>query len=113
MLQFVILVSLVVVLAVMVVPILRRGRGLRMAEPENGSLYVTGISPRPMDGDEDFVTITGNLSGPTVPETVVYGRWVWEVNRWPTVGETIPVVYPVGKPDRWQPVHPGTRSLWG
>ncbi|MEU8899521.1 hypothetical protein [Nocardia sp. NPDC048505] len=110
--QFVFLVVLLVVLAAMVVPLLRR-RGMGAAEPEGGTLYVTGISPRPLDGTEDFVTITGNLSGPTVPETVVYGRWTWTVEHWPTVGETMPVVYPPGKPERWQPVHPGLRSLWG
>ncbi|WP_194814790.1 hypothetical protein [Nocardia sp. XZ_19_385] len=119
MLQFVFLVVMVVALATLVVPLLRRrgasglGAGQRGVPPESGSVYVTGISPRPLDGTEEFVTITGNLSGPSVSEAVVYGRWVWDVNQWPTVGEFIPVVYPAGKPDRWQPVHPGARSLWG
>ncbi|MEV6275664.1 hypothetical protein [Nocardia sp. NPDC051832] len=113
MLQFVFLVVMVVALAALVVPLLRRRGASRIAQPESGSVYVTGISPRPLEGTEDFVTITGNLSGPSVSETVVYGRWVWDVQQWPTVGEFIPVVYPAGKPDRWQPVHPGARSLWG
>ncbi|MEV0245797.1 hypothetical protein AB0H76_04300 [Nocardia sp. NPDC050712] len=113
MLQFAFVVVMVVVLAALVVPILRGRKGSVIAEPESGSVYVTGISPLPLEGTEDFVTITGNLSGPTVSEQVVYGRWVWDVNQWPTVGEFIPVVYPAGKPDRWRPVHPGARSLWG
>ncbi|MFC9894413.1 hypothetical protein ACFVMC_12020 [Nocardia sp. NPDC127579] len=112
--EFVFLVVMVVVLAALIVPLVRGRAGARtMAQPESGSVYVTGISPRPFEGTEEFVTITGQLSGPTVSEMVVYGRWVWAVEQWPTVGEFIPVVYPAGKPDRWQPVHPGARSLWG
>lgn len=93
-----------------------RGRGLggfRTAQPENGSLYVTGVSPRPDAEGEQYVTITGNLTGPSVPGQVVYGRFAWDVNQWPTIGDYIPVIYPAGKPDRWQIMHPGGRPGLG
>lgn len=86
----------------------RRGRrGAPIAQPEQGSLAVTGVSPRPEAFGEQFVTITGTLTGPSVPGTVVYGRFVWDGAYWPAIGDTLDVVYPAGKPERWQIVRPG------
>ncbi|WP_109528548.1 MULTISPECIES: hypothetical protein [Nocardia] len=100
-------IAMLVIMATLLVAIIvlyRRGRGEPKypATPERGSLHVTGVSPRPDAEGEQFVTITGNLAGPSVPDRVVYGRFVWDVNSWPHIGEEIPVVYPAGKPDRWQ-----------
>ncbi|NNH72553.1 hypothetical protein HLB23_22280 [Nocardia uniformis] len=85
------------------------GRG----EQESGTLYVTGISPRPEALDDQYVTITGNISGPSLVAYEAYGRFVWDVNRWPYVGEQIPVLYPSGKPQHWFPDHPGARRGTG
>ncbi|MGW4365250.1 hypothetical protein ACWEKT_06355 [Nocardia takedensis] len=110
MLEIAMLIIMVTTLVAMIV-LYRRGRGgggfAGGAQPEQGSLYVTGVSPVPDALGEQFVTITGTLSGPTVPERVVYGRFVWEVHRWPSIGDHFPVVYPSGKPDRWQILRPG------
>lgn len=90
------------------------GGGAGSSRPaETGSLRVTGVSPCPDADGEQYVTITGELSGPSVPATVVYGRFAWDVRRWPAIGDDIPVVYPVGKPDRWRIAHPGARPGLG
>lgn len=93
----------------------RRGRGQAgfPAEPERGSLHVTGVSPRPDAEGEQYVTITGNLMGPTVAERVVYGRFAWDVHHWPSIGDEIAVIYPAGKPDRWRILQPGSRPPLG
>lgn len=85
----------------------RRG-GTLPAEAEFGSLHLTGVSPRPEVMGEQFVTITGNLTGPSEPGRVVYGRLVWDAAYWPAVGDTLTVAYPPGKPDRWRIVEPGS-----
>ncbi|MEV6065516.1 hypothetical protein AB0L82_03095 [Nocardia sp. NPDC052001] len=92
----------------------RRGRGSGpIAEPESGFLYVTGVSPLPNASGEQYVTISGSISGPMVVAHEVYGRFAWDVNQWPAVGDQIPVTYPAGKPDRWQLAHPGVRPYFG
>ncbi|WP_107658529.1 hypothetical protein [Nocardia suismassiliense] len=114
MLEFAMLLIMIVA-AVGLAMIYLRGRGkLRPAQGETGTLYVTGVSPPP-DGaiGEQYVTITGNLTGPTEPGTVVYGRFAWDVNAWPSIGDLITVVYPSGKPERWQIAHPGARPGLG
>ncbi|WP_175041323.1 hypothetical protein [Nocardia terpenica] len=93
----------------------RRGRqGAPAFEAESGTLRVTGVSPRPEPQGDQYVTITGIISGPSVPAgETVYGRFAWDVNQWPSAGEDIPVVYPPGKPGQWQLAHPGARPYFG
>lgn len=93
---------LVGALALLIVPRLR-GRGPRPGQPlAEGTLLVTGVSPRPdgVDGDQ-FVTITGVINGPTVNEHVVYQRMAVDVNRWPTMGQLFTVIYSPKNPDNW------------
>ncbi|WP_174184711.1 hypothetical protein [Nocardia barduliensis] len=107
MLEFASLVILTAVLVSVIVFAVRGGRRYRPANPEAGTLYVTGVSPRPDIPGEQYVTITGNLTGPSVPGKVVYGRFVWDTNSWPETGDLLTVVYPAGKPDSWQITRPG------
>ncbi|WP_228003007.1 hypothetical protein [Nocardia australiensis] len=102
MLQFGMLVIMAVALVGLIMLYARGRRGINPAQAETGSLYLTGVSPRPDAPGEQFVTITGNLTGPSVPSTVVYGRFAWDVNSWPAVGDYLTVVYPTGKPERFQ-----------
>ncbi|MFI6867317.1 hypothetical protein [Nocardia sp. NPDC050406] len=79
-------------------------------EHEAGTLYVTGVSPRPNALEDSYVTISGNISGPSLVAHETYGRFIWDINHWPSIGEQIPVLYPSGKPDHWFPNHPGARQ---
>ena len=94
---------LVLVGAVVLVagPWIMRRRGLR-GEMAHGTLVVTGVSPRPDETGEQFVTITGVINGPTVNEHVVYQRLAVDVDHWPTMGELFPVVYSPNNPDNWR-----------
>lgn len=74
------------------------GMGAGMAP---GTLLVTGVSPRPDEVGEQFVTISGVINGPTVNEHVVYQRLVVDVNQWPTIGQLIDVIYSPKNPDKW------------
>ncbi len=113
MLEFAFLVMIVGSL-VAVVMLYRRGRqGKPMTGAENGTLYVTGVSPRPDVPGDQYVTISGNISGPSVVAHETYGRFAWDVKQWPSVGDQIPVAYPPGKPDNWQIQHPGSRPYFG
>ncbi|BBZ06915.1 hypothetical protein MDOR_10840 [Mycolicibacterium doricum] len=95
------LLLLIGVLALFVVPWMRRGRGPR-GELAQGTLLVTGVSPRPDDvTGEQFVTISGVINGPTVNEHVVYQRMAVDVNNWPSMGALFPVVYSPKNPDNW------------
>lgn len=76
----------------------RRGPGNDAA---TGTLLVTGVSPRPDAAGEQFVTITGVITGPTVNEHVVYQQMAVDVNDWPTMGQLLPVVYSPKNPDNW------------
>lgn len=68
-----------------------------------GTLLVTGVSPRPDDvTGEQFVTITGVMNGPTVNEHAVYQRLSVDVDQWPTMGQLFPVVYSPKNPDNWR-----------
>ncbi|WP_328397826.1 hypothetical protein [Nocardia sp. NBC_00416] len=109
MFELAMLVIMVAALAGMLVLVFRgrRGGGALPADAEIGSLYLTGVSPRPEAMGEQFVTVTGNLSGPSEPGKVVYGRMVWDAAYWPAVGDTLTVAYPPGKPDKWRIVEPG------
>lgn len=66
-----------------------------------GTLLVTGLSPRPDVPGEQFVTISGVISGPTVSEHVVYQRMAVDTANWPIMGQLIPVVYSPKNPDKW------------
>ncbi|WP_433657238.1 hypothetical protein ACQPW1_37450 [Nocardia sp. CA-128927] len=114
MLEFGMLLIMIVALVGVVAVYLRGRGGFRTAHPETGTLYITGVSPRPDDvAGEQFVTITGNVTGPTVQGALVYGRFAWDVNAWPSIGDLITVAYPAGKPERWQIVSPGGHPSLG
>jgi hypothetical protein len=67
----------------------------------NGTLLLTGVSPRPDATGEQFVTISGVINGPTVDEYTVYQRMAVNVDEWPAVGQLIPVLYSPKNPDHW------------
>ena len=97
--EFGMLLLLVGVLAVILAPrLIRRGPS---ADRLNGTLLVTGVSPRPDASGEQYVTISGVIDGPTVNEYAVYQRMAVNVDNWPTVGELKPVVYSQRNPDNW------------
>lgn len=76
-------------------------RGPR-GEPASGTLLVTGVSPRPDAGGQQYVTIAGVINGPTVNEYSVYQRMAVDVEQWPRVGQLFPVVYSPKNPDNWK-----------
>jgi len=83
---------------------IRRGpRGDRAS----GTLLVTGVSPRPDAGGEQYVTIAGVINGPTVNEHAVYQRMAVDADHWPIVGQLMPVVYSPKNPDNWSFAPPG------
>jgi hypothetical protein len=67
----------------------------------NGTLLITGVSPRPDAVGEQYVTITGVIDGPTVSDYTVYQRMTADVDRWPAVGELKPVLYSQRNPEKW------------
>ncbi|WP_319448588.1 MULTISPECIES: hypothetical protein [unclassified Mycobacterium] len=73
----------------------------RTGEQAHGTLLVTGVSPRPDAEGQQFVTISGLITGPTVNEHHVYQRLAVDVNSWPSMGALIPVVYSQKNPDNW------------
>jgi hypothetical protein len=80
------------------------GRGPRGTRGDlmSGTLLVTGVSPRPDADGEQYVTIAGVITGPTVSEYAVYRRMAVDVNQWPTMGQLHPVVYSPRNPDNWR-----------
>ena len=76
----------------------RRGPG---ADSARGTLLVAGVSPRPDETGQQFVTISGVINGPTVNEHVVYQRMVVDVDTWPITGQLYPVVYSAKNTDNW------------
>ena len=70
-------------------PWIRRRRGMR-GEMAHGTLVVTGVSPRPDETGEQFVTITGVINGPTVNEHVVYQRLAVDVDQLADDGAVVP-----------------------
>ncbi|MCB0924892.1 MAG: hypothetical protein KDB50_10190 [Mycobacterium sp.] len=100
MMEFAVLLLIVGALALLLGPRLMSKRGPR-GEMAQGTLLVTGVSPRPEAIGEQFVTISGVINGPTVDEHVVYQRMAVDVNDWPTMGQLIPVVYSPKNPDKW------------
>jgi hypothetical protein len=99
MVEFLILLVLLGALAAFLAPrFMRKGpRG----ERAHGTLLITGISPRPDDQGEQWVTISGVITGPTVSEHPVYGQLVVNVDQWPSIGDLMPVVYSARNPDNW------------
>ncbi|WP_286174740.1 hypothetical protein [Mycobacterium sp. DL99] len=98
--EFGILLLLVGALVLLLAPRIMRRRGIR-GELAHGTLLVTGVSPRPDVTGEQYVTITGVITGPTVTEHVVYQRMAVDVDNWPTMGALFPVVYSPSNPDKW------------
>ncbi|EHB58954.1 hypothetical protein MycrhDRAFT_1390 [Mycolicibacterium rhodesiae JS60] len=97
--EFFVILLIVGALVLVLGPRLMR-RGPR-GEVAQGTLLVTGVSPRPDVTGEQYVTISGVINGPTVNEHVVYQRMAVDVNSWPTMGQLIPVVYSPKNPDNW------------
>jgi hypothetical protein len=97
--EFFSLLLLVTVAAGFVAPrFIRQGpRGTTLS----GTLLITGVSPRPDEDGEQFVTIAGVIDGPTLNEYSVYQRMAVDVDNWPTVGELKPVVYSERNPNNW------------
>lgn len=94
-----VLLLLIAVLAGFLVPrFLHRGMG---RDAVDGTLLITGVSPRPDTVGEQYVTITGVINGPTVNEHVVYQRMALDVDHWPSIGELMPVRYSARNPDKW------------
>lgn len=91
---------LVGALVLLIGPRLMR-RGPRGGEQVHGTLLVTGVSPRPDAEGQQWVTISGHITGPTVNEHHVYQRMAVDVNSWPSMGALIPVVYSAKNPDNW------------
>ena len=100
MVEFAVLVLILGALALVVGPRLMGRRGPR-GEMLRGTLLVTGLSPRPDAGGEQFGTITGVINGPTVDEHVVYQRMAVDTANWPTIGQLIPVAFSPKNPDNW------------
>ncbi len=98
--EYGVLILLVAVLGVVLVQrfVPRGPRG----ESLSGTLLVTGVSPRPDATGEQFVTIAGVITGPTVSEHEVYARIAANVDQWPTMGQLLPVVYSARNPDNWK-----------
>lgn len=94
---------LILLLAVLAVALVQRfgPRGPR-GNLLNGTLLVTGVSPRPDETGEQFVTIAGVINGPTVSEHAVYQRMAVDADHWPTMGQLFPVLYSPKNPDNWR-----------
>lgn len=101
MFEIALLIFMIGVLALFIVPRLRRGKGIG-GEVAQGTLLVTGTSPRTDEPGEQFVTISGLITGPTVNELHVYQRMVVDGTSWPSIGDLMPVVYSVKNPDNWR-----------
>lgn len=87
-----------------------RGRNQKALKPqqaaqfEQGTLTVTGVSDRPMEGGskgQAYATLSGTIVGPSIAPTDVYTTTVLnvEADQWPRPGEDLPVIYKPGKVD--------------
>jgi hypothetical protein len=99
--EIVMVLLLVGALVLLIGPRLMRRGGSRGGEQAHGTLLVTGVSPRPDAEGQQWVTISGLITGPTVNEHHVYQRMAVDVNSWPSMGALIPVVYSSKNPDNW------------
>jgi hypothetical protein len=93
-----VLLLLVMALAFFLAPRLFRRKPV---DTVDGTLLLTGVSPRPDATGEQYVTITGVINGPTVDEYTVYQRMAVDVADWPAIGQLIPVMYSPKNPDHW------------
>ncbi|MFM9032797.1 MAG: hypothetical protein ACKOQ4_00640 [Mycobacterium sp.] len=98
--EFAVLLLILGALALVLGPRLMARRGPR-GEMAQGTLLVTGVSPRPDEPGEHFVTISGVITGPGVSEHVVYQRMAVDAANWPAMGQLMPVVYAPTNPDKW------------
>lgn len=97
--DFWVLLLIIATIAVVAAPwLIKRRPG---ADAVEGTLLITGVSPRPDVSGEQYVTVTGVINGPTVNEHVVYQRMAVDVEDWPKIGELRPVVYSPRNPDKW------------
>ena len=71
-------------------------------ELAHGTLLVTGISPKPDATGQQFVTINGVITGPTLDEHPTYARMAVDVDAWPSMGDLLPVLYSAKNPDNWR-----------
>ncbi|MFD3703873.1 hypothetical protein ACFWUP_12045 [Nocardia sp. NPDC058658] len=113
MLEVVMAVVLVTMLVVTIGAVFAGRNRNRGANPEQGTLAVSGVSPLPEMTGEHYVTITGTLTGPTVAGKVVYRRFAWDAAHWPAIGDHLTVAYSPRDPDDWYPDHPGQRPYLG
>jgi hypothetical protein len=99
--EFLVMLLIIGGLVLLAAPWIRRRRGIG-GDALQGTLLVTGVSPRP-EGvtGEQFVTISGVINGPNVNEHVVYQRMAVDVNDWPSMGALFPVVYSAKNADNW------------
>jgi hypothetical protein len=95
--EIALLIVLIGALVLVIGPRLRRAP----QDGAHGTLLVTGVSPRPDETGQQFVTITGVINGPTVNEHVVYQRIAVDVTQWPAMGQLYPVIYSAKNPDNW------------
>ncbi|EFD48749.1 conserved hypothetical protein [Mycobacterium tuberculosis T17] len=96
--EFGVLLILIAVLAVFLAPrLIPRGPRGDLA---SGTLLVTGVSPRPDAGGQQYVTIAGIITGPTVNEYAVYQRMAVDVDSGRRRSNTS-VVYSPKNPDNW------------
>lgn len=99
--EFAVLLLLIGAIALLAGPRIMRRRGVGSGWAQ-GTLLVTGVSPRPDDlVGVQYATITGVINGPTVNEHVVYQRLEVDVDNWPTMGALFPVRYSPKNPDNW------------
>jgi len=109
--EFAVLFLLIAVLVAFVAPrFFPRGPRGDLA---TGTLLVTGVSPRPDVGGEQYVTIAGVLDGPTISEYAVYRRMAVDVDQWPATGQLLPVVYSPKNPDNWRLAPPESPEPFG
>jgi hypothetical protein len=100
--EFAVLLLLIGALALVIGPRFMRRGPRQGSEAAQGTLLVTGVSPRPEAEGQQYVTITGVINGPTVNEHVVYQQMAVDVNNWPTMGQLFPVLYSPKNPDNWR-----------
>lgn len=95
------------VLAVVLVMQWQRARNPKPLDPSKaaqfvqGTLTLTGVSPRPEDGDKNgdrFGTVSGTIVGPQTSPTEVYSTLQFsDADPWPQIGQDLPVHYKPGK----------------
>lgn len=94
--------------AVALIVQMQRGRRPRqlsaqqIAQFEQGTLTLTGVSDRPDQADskgEVYATISGTVIGPSITPTDVYTTTVLNLtgDAWPKIGDDLPVIYKPGK----------------